>query len=81
MDLILRQIESECKSTIGFKEAENKESFMVGVNVAISKTTEHYEKEIDKLKMLIKSLKSSSEYYRNDLETLSDIINRHSTKD
>jgi hypothetical protein len=75
----LRQrIELEAKSTIGYSEAENKESFLVGVSVAFSKTEEHYEREIENLKKQIVGYKSMYENANNDLKTLASIVNRYS---
>jgi hypothetical protein len=75
----LRQrIELEAKGTIGYSEAENKESFLVGVSVAFSKTEEHYEREIENLKKQIVGYKSMYENVNNDLKTLASIVNRYS---
>jgi hypothetical protein len=72
------RIELEAKSTIGYSEAENKESFLVGVSVAFSKTEEHYEREIENLKKQIVGYKSMYENANNDLKTLASIVNRYS---
>ncbi len=72
------RIELEAKSTIGYSEAENKESFLVGVSVAFSKTEEHYEREIENLKKQIVGYKSMYENVNNDLKTLASIVNRYS---
>jgi archaellum component FlaC len=78
----LRQrIELEAKDTVGYSEAENKESFMVGLSVAFSKTEEHYEKEMENLKRQVQGYKSSYENATNDLKTLASIVNRYSEND
>ena len=78
----LRQrIELEAKSTIGYSEAENKESFMVGVSVAFSKSEEYYEREIENLKRQVGGYKSSYETATSDLKTLASIVNRYSDND
>jgi hypothetical protein len=75
------RIELEAKSTIGYSEAENKESFLVGVSVAFSKAEEHYEREIENLKRQVQGYKSSYENATNDLKTLASIVNRYSEND
>lgn len=75
------RIELEAKGTIGYSEAQNKESFMVGVSVAFSKAEQHYEREIEKLKRQIERYMSSYENATGDLKTLASIINRYSDND
>jgi len=74
-------IELESKETIGYLEAENKESFMVGVSVAFSKAKEHYDKEIETLKRQVEGYRSSYENTKNDLKTLASIINHYQEND
>lgn len=62
------RIELEAKSTIGYSEAENKESFLVGVSVAFSKTEEHYNREIEMLKNQLNGYKLSHENSLTDLK-------------
>ena len=71
------KLESQAKQTVGYSEAENKESFMVGVSVAISKAITHYELEIEQLKSQINSYKSIGEIYHDDLKTLVNIISKY----
>jgi prefoldin subunit 5 len=75
------RIELEAKSTIGYSEAKNKKSFMVGVSVAFSKAEEHYEREIETLKKQVQGYKSIYEIATNDLKTLASIVNRYSEND
>ena len=72
-----KQIEAEAKSTIGYSEAENKESFMTGVGVAISKLEQHYEQEIKNLKTLASNYQNAYENTRGDLKTLASIIKKY----
>jgi hypothetical protein len=83
MDLkdLREHIELEAKSTIGYSEAENKQSFMVGVSVTFSKTSEHYEREIKKLNNQIENYKFYNGQLTSDLKTLASIINRYSDND
>jgi hypothetical protein len=76
-----KQIQEECKQTIGYSEAENKESFMVGVGVAILKTQEHYHKHILNLEKERDFYMNSADTYKKDLTILSSIINRYSDND
>jgi archaellum component FlaC len=77
MDL-REKIESEVKNTIGYSEAENKESFMVGVSVALSKTEDHYKKEIERLTKLFQDYKLNYESVSSDFKTLTSIIHKYS---
>lgn len=72
------RIELEAKGTIGYSEAENKESFMVGVGVSFSKAEEHYEREIENLLKQLKGCRLIYEDAIKDLKTLSSIVNRYS---
>lgn len=73
-----KRIELAAKETIGFQEASNKESFMVGISVALSKAEEHYEKELTQLRNQIENYKSACSTYMTDLKTLATIVNRYS---
>lgn len=69
-----KKIKSEVKSTVGFSEAKDKESFMVGVDVAIHKFEEVFENESHRLK----SYEKSTDYLLEELRTISRIINKYS---
>lgn len=72
------KIELEVKNTIGYKEAENKESFMVGVQVALSLAEKYNKNEIEKLERQSKMFLSYYETTLRDLKTVSNIVNRYS---
>jgi hypothetical protein len=78
MENIKRNITSQVLDTIGYAEAENKESFMVGHSVTFIKTSEYYERIINEQKNNIECYKRISEEYKADLKMLSSIINRYS---
>lgn len=78
---LIEKIESEAKTTVGYSEAENKESFMAGVNVAFSKAEEHYEREIKRFKTQLEHYKSIYETASEDLKTMASIIKRYSDTD
>lgn len=72
-------IKNIVKDTVGYAEAENKESFNVGASVAFSKAEDYYEKIIKDLVMQRDGYKSAAEQYRSDLTNLSTIIKRYTT--
>lgn len=71
-------VELAAKNTIGYSEAENKESFMIGVSVAISILEKLIDKENKDLRESLKYSENAREIYLNDLKNLSSIINRYS---
>jgi hypothetical protein len=71
-------VELEAQNTIGYAEAVNKESFMTGVSVAISKLEIKYKRQIEELEQQLKYTKINSETYEKDLKTLASIVNRYS---
>lgn len=73
-----KKIELAAKNTIGYSEANNKESFMVGVSVAVSKAEEHYEKELTGLRNQVQNYRNEYDRCEKDLKTLASIINRYS---
>lgn len=75
------KIELEVKGTVGYHEAVNKECFMTGVSVALSKAKAHYDLEIAELKRQVDGYKSSYEVAAGDLKTLASIVNRYSDND
>jgi hypothetical protein len=81
MESLREKIERYSKQTVGYSEAENKESFMVGVSVAISFTQELYLSEIKDLKTQLEGFRGANETYLNDLKTMSSIIIRYSDDD
>lgn len=81
MESLREIIERSAKQTVGYSEAENKESFMVGVSVAISLTQELYLREIKDLETQLEGFRSANETYLKDLNTLSSIITRYGDSD
>lgn len=68
----------KCKSTVGYSEAENKESFMVGVSIALSLAELKYQSEINALKTLYEFHKNCDEVKETELRTIAGIINKYS---
>lgn len=71
----------EAKDTLGYAEAVDKESFLTGVGVALSKTTEYYDKRIEILNIQIESYKQLYENTVMDLTSLASIIKKYSNDD
>lgn len=78
MEGLREKIEKEVKETVGYKEAENKDSFMTGVSVTFTRASEIYEKDIEKLKGILENYKSSFISRDKDLRTISNILNKYS---
>jgi hypothetical protein len=76
-----KRIELATKDTVGYSEASNKEIFMVGVSVALSKAEEHYERELTQLRNQVENLNSACNTYMTDLKNLATIVNRYSEND
>lgn len=81
MSDIKNKIEAAVKNTVGYAESENKESFMTGANVALSKAEELYGEEIKQLKLLLELYKAMSVEATEDMKTLASIINKYSNAD
>lgn len=73
-----KQVEYEVKCTVGYSEAENKESFMTGVGVAISLLEIKHIEQIKQLEQQLKYANLRGETYKKDLTDLSSIITRYS---
>lgn len=70
-------LEIEVKNTVGYSEASNKKLFMVGANVGILKSTEHYNKIINGLNTTISHLTKKYDEVSSDMNTLTDIIEKY----
>lgn len=78
MSELSQVIEKVSKNTIGYQEAKDKDSFLVGISVGVHKTEEYY-------KNIIKNLTNDRDNYKKayentvvDLKTVSSIIKRYS---
>ena len=78
MEDIKNRIEIEVKDTVGYNEAANKDSFMVGVSTALSKAEIYYERQIKELIRSSKSYKSMYENIHSDIKSLTSIISKYS---
>ncbi len=70
-------VEARVKDTIGYSEAENKNSFMVGVSVAFSKTEEIFKLEIETLKRNYEYFKSAYENVLADMKVLTSTMDKY----
>ncbi len=71
------RLEAEIKNTVGYLEAQNKRSFEVGVQVAISKVADYYKQQILLLEQQLEYFKAQSITFENDLRTMSRIIHQY----
>lgn len=74
---ISKDIINSVKETIGYSEATNKESFMIGANVAFKKSEIYYEGIIKTLTSQMEMYKQSSENVFNDIKTIVSIFNKY----
>lgn len=75
---ISKEIKNSVKDTIGYGEASNKESFMVGANIAFYRSEEYFKSVIKSLEDQVTNYKSAYELVSNDMKTLTSILNRYS---
>lgn len=61
-------IRRSAMNTIGYAEAENKNSFIAGVSVGYNKAEKHYKEEIRLLQEQINGYKSANEIYISELK-------------
>lgn len=79
MEKTIREgIETNVKNSVGYMEAENKDSFMIGVSVAISRAEQHYEPLINQLKDANKNIQQGFYDIWNDIITLQTIFRKYS---
>jgi len=70
-------IENQACNTVGYSEAENKESFRVGACVGFGKAKDAYQSTIDELTRQLEYFKAQATTYETDLRTITRIINRY----
>jgi hypothetical protein len=72
---------NETKNTVGYSESTNKESFLIGVSVALSRAEAFYEKRIKDLEQEAEGWERACKSVDNDMRTLATIINRYTQQD
>lgn len=66
------------KRTVGYSEILDKNAFMVGATVALSKAYAFYENEIHKLKVQVSHYKEAHKGTDTDIRALTRIIKKYS---
>ncbi len=74
-------IENLAKNTVGYAEAENKESFMTGVNIGVWKAELIFTKQIESLIRQLESYKNCYEAVTKDITTLVSIIEKYKSNE
>jgi hypothetical protein len=70
-------IERQIKNTVGYNEATNKDSFMVGAAIAFVKATTMYKGQIELLQRQLMQQTSEFKTVDNDMRTLVNILNKY----
>lgn len=74
---IPEHVKQSAFNTLGYKEAENKESFTVGASVAFQLAQNHYQEEIRVLKQRLQYMGDERDSVRADITHLSKIVKRY----
>ncbi len=77
---ITKEIKDSVKDTIGYIESENKESFIIGTQVAFKKSEKFYEDIIKDLEQSVKNYKSALLKVDSDMRTIVNIFNKYSVE-
>lgn len=67
----------EIKKTVGYSETKDKDVFMIGADVALEKSINHFQDEISHLKRLNESYDKAYQEVSKDMSTLARIIKRY----
>lgn len=78
MDTKIPEYIKDYKTTVGYLECDDKKSFEIGAIVAYSQAENYYHQIVKRQEQLIDQLRSAVDTHRNDLKTMSRIINRYS---
>jgi len=73
-----KEVENSVINTVGYAEAKDKESFMIGVSVALSYAEDIYEKRIKNLEGVVSSWKATAEIVTEDMGKLVGVIRKYS---
>ncbi len=77
MAKLIDRILNESKNTVGYIEADSKESFLVGVEVGTSLALNHYALMLIERERDVEYYKAMYEQTLKDLQTISKIISKH----
>ena len=72
------RIKDSVKDTVGYAEATNKVSFLVGSSVAFGKAEVFFNDEIESLTEQVERYKKGYEEIRKDVKTLTNILIKYS---
>jgi len=78
---ITKQIRESVKDTVGYAEASNKESFMIGSSVAFKKSEVFYEGAIKSLTAQLNQYKSAYETVLADINLITSTIHKYQPQD
>lgn len=70
-------IKEDVKNSVGYSEAVNKESFMIGASVAFSRSEDFYKSTIESLTTQLNGWKHSCESVDADMKTIVTILNKY----
>lgn len=70
-------IKNAVKDSVGYSEAANKESFMIGASVAFSRSEDFYKSTIEFLTSQLEGWKKSCESVDEDMKTIVKILNKY----
>lgn len=72
---------SKLKSTVGYNECEHKAAFLLGAEMCYDMMIKWHEGQIVAIKESLNTSSHNANVYRNDLETLAEIIKRYTQED
>lgn len=78
---IIKHIKDSVKSTVGYAESEDKESFIIGTQVAFKRAEEFYTPIIKELTENAANWKSAWDTVDKDIRTLAEIIKNYTQQD
>lgn len=77
-DIITHRLLEDARKTVGYHESDNKNEFMKGADVAISKAQTLYEEKIKALEQDRDRWEKACETIKTDMYTLTSIITKYS---
>jgi hypothetical protein len=78
---IPKHIIDSVKNSVGYSEAVNKDSFMVGVSVAFYRAEDYFSNQIASLNSRLEGYKAASEDVDKDMKTLVSILDKYRSHD
>jgi hypothetical protein len=72
-----KQFENDIKNTVGYREAENQKSFIVGSQVTFSLLSKTKDEEIKSLKKQVTYWENAYKAINKDFKTLIYILNKY----